>query len=184
MGHRFNLDGVASNLFEIRTYVHASRSICEKYEVVLGDFSNKPYSFGFYSGSLQAEVDTRLLEVAIRMRMLLDVLKAFDQNDFDLSDYLQSSVSGICLGTVEKGKFKVNLRECYNKLIHADKIEYDWTENDDFTWWNGAIFLCGTHGISQWLFRLDVESFVTATERLLEHLIDEVDWSHFMKYGY
>lgn len=184
MPHVLNIDGTSENLFHLQMLVHSSKSFCAKHQISYGDYGNAEFDWYYYFGWLKTSISEKLIESAIKLRMMLDLLHDPDniQHSGDLKRYETDAISGIQLGTIHKGSFKLTLRETFNKIIHATEIKLDWEEEGNFQWWTGNVILFGSKGSEEWELELNIESFAIAANRYIDITSEEVDWYHIYKY--
>ena len=192
MPHRIDIDGISENLFILQNLSLASRSFCEKYRI--NQYSEEESEFDwYYLGWLKSIVSEKLIDCAIKVRILQDFLREEDE-EIDFADLDQRACSDLVLGQFHAGSDPLTLREACNKIIHATKVNLVWKDvasgadderaADEYRpeYWNGSVMLEGSKGNREWKLELYVVDFCIALERLLSELGDRVDWYHIYKY--
>ena len=192
MPHRIDIDGISENLFILQNLSLASRSFCEKYRI--NQYSEEESEFDwYYLGWLKSIVSEKLIDCAIKVRILQDFLREEDE-EIDFADLDQRACSDLVLGQFHAGSDPLTLREACNKIIHATKVNLVWkdvasgaddervADEDLPEYWNGSVMLEGSKGNREWKLELYVVDFCIALERLLSELGDSVDWYHIYKY--
>jgi hypothetical protein len=124
-----------------------------------------------------AEMDLSgiLLKLAVAYRALDDQLKDIQPfKDFKADQY---SAFGSFLLVYSDDEITGSLRECCNKIIHADDIRPVYSNNDeeeDKTVWymTNTIELTGTRGKKEWSVSLDVLVFFEAMLETIQYLDD------------
>ena len=183
MPHTLNIDGVSESLFQLQMLIHSSKSFCAKHQISHGNNSNAEFDWDYYFGWLKSSICEKLIQSSITLRIMQDILLADDtQEPTDLQRYQTDAISGIQIGTVHEGSFKLTLRETCNKIIHATDTQLDWHEDVDYQWWTGNIWLFGSNHGSEWKLELNIEAFAIAANRYVDRVSDGVDWYHLYKY--
>jgi hypothetical protein len=193
MPHRIDIDGISENLFILQNLSLASRSFCEKYRINQYSEEESEFDWYYYLGWLKSIVSEKLIDCAIKVRILQDFLREEDE-EIDFADLDQRACSDLVLGQFHAGSDPLTLREACNKIIHATKVNLVWkdvasgaedereADEDRPEYWNGSVMLEGSKGNKEWKLELYVVDFCIALERLLSELGDSVDWYHIYKY--
>ena len=193
MPHRIDIDGISENLFILQNLSLASRSFCEKYRINQYSEEESEFDWYYYMGWLKSIVSEKLIDCAIKVRILQDFLREEDE-EIDFADLDQRACSDLVLGQFHAGSDPLTLREACNKIIHATKVNLVWkdvasgaedereADEDRPEYWNGSVMLEGSKGNREWKFELYVVGFCIVLKRLLSELGDSVDWYHIYKY--
>ena len=193
MPHRIDIDSISENLFILQNLSLASRSFCEKYRINQYSEEELEFDWYYYMGWLKSIVSEKLIDCAIKVRILQDFLREEDE-EIDFADLDQRACSDLVLGQFHAGSDPLTLREACNKIIHATKVNLVWkdvasgaedereADEDRPEYWNGSVMLEGSKGNREWKLELYVVDFCIALKRLLSELGDSVDWYHIYKY--
>ena len=120
-----------------------------------------------YFGWLYENVSSLLIQCATQTRIYQDTY-VDDNEEKDEEEETYSSdkeayehISDIA--EVISGKFLPSVRECCNKIIHAEtfKLEFIFTD-DKQKYWNGKCSLQGKLGKNSWHIKLDILKFCFA----------------------
>lgn len=182
MPHSLNIDGISEGLFLLQNLCHASRSFCEKHRIEWGESRDNDFGWEYYFGWLKSTLCENLIKTAVTLRMLQDIVVSNSEGELQPSRYDSEACKNLDLGTVLEGNFKLNLREAFNKIVHATDTKLDWNDEDGYQWWSGCVFLYGRRDGIDWKLCLNVESFAIASHRLIEGMGNDIDWQHLYKY--
>jgi hypothetical protein len=147
------LETIHLELFRLLTVYAASRSIAE----AVPD-ENHPFS-QLRSYFEQTEASRLMISIAATVRSTLD--SAIDTET--LGKLLSPPVGTLIQDTDKPTQTKpLSLRECCNKILHADLIHFDLTEAKE--WHKQAInpvmYLYGVHRRRAWKATIDILKFV------------------------
>ncbi len=109
----------------------------------------------------EAEITRILLSVAVNARVIDDL----QEGVFDF-------VGGACgtLTDAKKGESELSLREACNKIIHAQKVRFDVSENEQhIPYVNPLIYLYGERNSVEWKAVLDVLEFAKKYVSVVRH---------------
>ena len=118
--------------------------------------------------------------------MVQDFISA-SGSDVDLAAIDEESREGFNIGIVHAGNVNLTVRESCNKIIHATKVDFNWTEvnlrktKKKAEYWNGGYHLHGKLGRATWHIELDMHAWARAMENFHCILGEQVDW--FEVYG-
>jgi len=187
MPHRINTDDIKENLFILRNLSIASRSFCEKYKTNRFSGEESECGWDYYVGWLKPIVSEKLIDCAIKARIVLDFCPEEDE-EIDISALDQKACRGIVLGKFHVGSCPLTLREIFNKIIHATEVSLVWEDltSEDLAvkassenspeYWKGSVMLCGSKRGEKWELELYVTEFCTALEKLIGELENNVDF--------
>ncbi|CAD6490314.1 MAG: hypothetical protein KFBDDELM_00197 [Candidatus Argoarchaeum ethanivorans] len=195
MPHIIDIDHISENLFILQNLSLASRSFCEKYRISYYSKEESEFDWYYYLGWLKPIVSEKLIDCAIKVRILQDFLREEDEEDeeIDFADLDQRACSDLVLGQFHAGSDPLTLREACNKIIHATKVNLVWkdvasgaedertADEDRPEYWNDSVMLEGSKGNREWKFELYVVDFCIALERFLSELVDSVNWDGIYK---
>jgi len=181
MPHVINIDGVSESLFILQSLAHASPSFCRAHNVAWERAGESELDWTYYFGWLKSLSCDRLIQVATKLRMLEDILKANDV-ELDFAELDATARKGIAIGSFERSKKVLTLRESWNKVIHATGTQLAWKKDADFEYWTGCVWLTGKRGVEDWKVALHVEPFCHAMVRYVRELEEKVDWYHLYKH--
>lgn len=160
------LEQIVSGSFSYIEALHRSYSNDKNndYEVTELDFA-----YDEYLGWLHENVSSLLIQCATQTRIYKDTYSPDEKNgkngkreecyssDIESYEHFPNIVETI------SGKFGYSLRECCNKIIHAEDFELELVSNESTKkHWNGFCVLKGTFNQHSWSIRLDVQKFCMA----------------------
>jgi hypothetical protein len=188
MPHSLNTDKVHQSIFILKNLCLASHSFCKKYEISENSENEKEFTWDYYYGWLRVLVSENLLECAVKVRVLQDVVQ---EEEVSLQELDKEARIGLDLGSLYGDSNLLTVREACNKVIHATEVSLDWIPVDDKSevdeaphFWSGVVKLRGKKGKLSWELALNVENFCIALSRFLCALEDKVDWHHAYKWNY
>jgi hypothetical protein len=203
MPHKVNFDSLYENIFLLVNVCFGAKVFARSRDL---SYENEEDVFGgdFYYGWLQAVVSEKLIDTAIKSRIMFDIVirhqREFEEDGSDDRFRLREVDGKICkqynIGYIQGGQ-NVSLREACNKIIHADDIgypleigdeEHDLDEERDekreWKFWDGVVSFSGRQDDRNWLFDLHVSDFCFALGELLDFLENNVDWYRLHKYDW
>jgi hypothetical protein len=192
MPHSINADEINQSIFVLQNFCFASHAFCKKYEISEYSEVEKEFTWDYYYGWLRALVSEHLLQCAIKIRVLQDVVRENDE-EVNLAELEAQARGNLVLGSLHGDKNILTVREACNKIIHAVEVSLEWKpidhekdihEDEATHFWSGIVKLRGKKGNSNWELSLDVEEFCIALSRFLSILEDKVDWWHAYKWNY
>ncbi|HIF9409098.1 TPA: hypothetical protein ACX6R8_000944 [Photobacterium damselae] len=109
---------------------------------------------------IQCATQTRIYQDSYSNKYDLDLLEKDEEpysSDKESYEYFSNVVEVI------SGKFSYSLRECCNKIIHANNFELEFISSENILkYWNGTCSLKGHFGKNDWHLKLDVFKFCCA----------------------
>lgn len=197
MAHRIDIDSIHQNAFVLLNICYAAKTFAQNHDLASyedAEAINGPY----YVGWLKFTLSEKLIDVAIKTRVLLDIVRAeearyrehgevyvIDSRTLDKEVTEQYNI-GFFVGADEE----VSIRESCNKIIHALDIRPTLERGDDehtldeesevkreWLYWDGALDLSGTKGREDWVFTLHVSDFCQALEEFVRQIESSVDWT-------
>jgi hypothetical protein len=205
MPHRVDIDSIHESIFILLNTVFASRSFCIEHRIKWGEDRGR-INYGYYFGWLRYMLSERLLSVAIRTRLLMDVLAAearfyeeegetFGKDVFELEREVSSQYD---LGVLTPSNGAVTVRTACNKIVHADDIQpvqescgpggaqeqssLDGDTACEWVCWNGELMLSGRQAGKSWCLQLNVAQFCHALDEFLDLMENTYDWHHIYKH--
>jgi len=169
MSHILNLEVVVENLVILQHFAAGSEQYCRD-RLIGSENDIGDGAYDEYWSWIKGLVSAYTLESSIRLRVLLDSVA--DKPEADKIPNLDTDArSGLVIGKVIDGKFKLTLRETCNKIIHAKKVIPVWLtgieRGIEFKYWSGDYDLSGTKGKESWRLLLHVGGWARCVERFL-----------------
>ncbi len=185
MPHVIDFDGLERNLFILQHVSYGSPQFCNSIKLTR-DCYGGDYEWWQYTGLLKSFVSNVTIASAIKVRMLLDVIKS-DSQEINLK-LLDSQVrEGISIGYYIEDNRDVSLRDSCNKIVHAKDAILLWVDGDDeaenppIEYWNGKYLLSGVYNREKWQMELCIPSWCTAMIRFNKEIQELVDWGRVFK---
>jgi hypothetical protein len=173
MPHKVNFDSVYENLVLLVNVCFGAKVFARSLDL---SYENEEDVFGghFYYGWLQAVVSEKLIDTAIKSRIIFDTIlnqqREFEEDGSDYGFKLRDVDEQICkqynIGYIQ-GQKGVSLREGCNKIIHADDIDYsleigdedhdldeELEEKREWKFWDWTVSFSGRQGGRNWMFCL------------------------------
>jgi hypothetical protein len=158
-GHLFDSGAIRLDLWRLLTSFLAEKRFSQLSEPEL-DYNFQPL-LGLYSDFAETEMTRILLSSAAGLRVLDDRDGRFLDQIVDPCGELQSDINN-------PEVVPLTLREACNKLLHAERINFDLERLDGgdiaapgfATFLNPTIYLYGTHRRAQWRAVLDIVSYI------------------------
>jgi hypothetical protein len=174
-------------MFLLQILICGSENYCSEYGLS-SDNEDEERGWQHYFGHLKSIISSTLIETSISCRILSDSIEN-NCEGFDIKKLLVSAIGDLCLGEILNGKVTLNLRESFNKIVHATEmtLAYDNQENDKNTpyeYWNGFVELEGSFKNASWLISLDVFSWSKAVQNFMFLVENQVDFYHMYKHDY
>jgi hypothetical protein len=122
----------------------------------------------------EAELSRRLLKLALLVRTLDDTFLRDDSAGGYVSYKKKIEEANVTLGAVYTGSFALTIRECSNKIIHAEDVRPVYYTEDDRTspsalWgMDGTLELEGKLGRSNWSIVIYLPPYLEAILELIE----------------
>lgn len=111
---------------------------------------------------IKCATQTRIYQDSYSNECDMDLLEEDEESyssDKEAYEYFSNVVEVI------SGKFHPSLRECCNKIIHANSFELEFISSEELSkYWNGICSLKGTLGKKDWHLKLDVFKFCCALQ--------------------
>ncbi|HHB1596779.1 TPA: hypothetical protein ACN976_004992 [Vibrio campbellii] len=144
------------------TYVvslHKEYFVEKKYDYECTDLD---LAYDEYFGWLYENVSSLLIQCATQTRIYQDTYVDNDDEDLHSSDKeAYEHITDIV--ELISGKFSPSLRECCNKIIHAETFELELiSTNESPKYWNGKCSLKGRLGNNCWHIKMDILKFCFA----------------------
>lgn len=182
MPHVFDIDGINNDLFILMHLSKGSGGVCDELAI---KYTNECYDqITEYRGLLKMYVSQIMVNAAIKLRLMSGVgIKA--DPDFRIDDLDARACDGLKIGNIVEGKFKLNLRQSCNKLVHATDTRMVWNaeyDEDKIERWTGKYILLGNYGKDDWELELNVFNWCVAMRNLNDILQEEIDWHHIWKW--
>lgn len=185
MPHHVDIDGIHERLFILHCLCFASEPYCRAYHVGYQAEDSADFGWSYYLGWTKSLLCENLIQCAIKMRILQDLLEKHEVGlDFDRIE--RDSLRGLSIGRFDIGNESLTLRNACNKIIHATDVSLVWAgldERDRTEHWTGWVALDGTRGNAEWRLLLNVVSLATALHRVLSSIEEQVDFYHLYKYS-
>jgi len=120
MPHLIDFDGLESDLFVLQHAAYGSKEFCEKFDLNT-DCYGGDYEWWEYKGMLKIYVSNKIIEAAIKMRMLQD-FAIHDNSDVDLKQIValnnfQLINRNMCQACIQKTKRQLWFPESSVKTI-------------------------------------------------------------------
>jgi hypothetical protein len=156
MPHSINIDDIKQSVFILQNFCFASHAFCKKYEISEYSEAEEEFTWDYYYGWLRALVSEHLLQCAIKIRVLQDVVRENDEEE-EFKELEKQSQGDLVLGSLDGDNNLLTLREACNKIIHAVEVSLDWTpigcekdmpEDEAPQFWSGIVKLRGRKGNS------------------------------------
>jgi hypothetical protein len=170
MSHQLDLDGVLEKLVLLQHFAYGSKDYCR--ERLTG--SEKDVGDGEldeYWAWVKGITSSYLLECAIRLRVLLDII-ATGEHAGKVDGMDATARSGLVIGKILEGEFELTVREVCNKIIHARNVvpvwESDTQQESGFRYWSGSLELAGKKSGRDWRLLLHVAPWARSLQRFLD----------------
>ncbi len=196
MAHRVDLDSIHQNVFILLNICYAAKAFAQSHDLSSYEEMD-PINGPFYVGWLKFTLSEKLIDLAIKTRILLDLVReeearyketgeayVIDSRALD-SEIAEKYNIGFFVGSDNE----VSIRESCNKIIHALEIRPILERGDDervldekseqkreWLYWGGVLDLSGTRGKEKWAFTLHVSVFCRALEEFVQQIECSVDW--------
>ena len=201
MPHRIDLDSIHQELFLLLNLAYAAPVYSKRHPSVFQqDIATEAHEY--YVHWLRFILSEKLLIIAVKVRVVLDMLQAeenfyFSEGEdapFNIATMQKRGIGNHKVGNYVKGKGACDLRDCCNRIVHADEIipevvpspEIDNSDIDPAmlapNCWSGSVNLSGRKGHESWVFSLVVSAFCITMERFLNIVENDVDWHRMYKY--
>ena len=184
MPHIVDIDGIHESLFLLQNLCLASEPFCKLHQIGRYAEQSGEFEWDYYFGWLKSLLCNHMIQCAIKMRILRDLLGEYDE-DVDFAKIDEDALKGLTIGRFLVGNERLTVREACNKIIHATDVTLHWkdiSKKDETEYWTGVVWLEGTKGRNKWKLELRVGEFCRALFRILSDLEDAVDWYHLYKY--
>jgi len=185
MPHLIDFDGLEHDLFVLQHTAYGGREFCEKFDLN-PDCYGGDYEWWEYQGLLKSYVGNKIIESAIKMRMVQDFAK-HDDDEFDLNAFDIDARKGLVIGMISGVSTPLKLRESCNKIVHATEARMQWINSKDkpeVEYWSGVYELFGENRGTAWQVDLNVPEWCTAMIRFNKTMQEEVDWHHAYKHDW
>lgn len=186
MPHRIDIDGIRRNIFVLMNLAYASEPFCADARVNRVYDERISFGWSYYIGWLKSTVCEILIETAIKIRILKDMLNHEQLKQIDFDDLGKRSLRGMSVGHFNPSMDPMSIRDACNKIIHAEEVMLTWIngeKNDEpFEFWNGDLQMQGHEQKTFWECKLYVVNFCIVLENLLVLLDEEVDWNEFYRF--
>lgn len=183
MPHLIDFDGLESDLFVLQHAAYGSRAFCEKFDLH-SDCYGKDFEWWEYKGILKTYVSNKIIEAAIKVRMLQDFAK-HDDSDIDLKKLDADARKGLSIGSINGLSTPLSLRESCNKIVHATEARMQWVSSEakpEVEYWDGVYELFGENKGVGWQVDLNIPEWCTCMIRFNKAIQETVDWQHVYKH--
>jgi hypothetical protein len=183
MPHLIDFDGLESNLFVLQHTAYGSKAFCEKFDLNSDSYGGD-YEWWEYKGILKTFVSNKIIEAAIKVRMLQDFAEN-DDSELNLKALDLDSRNGLSIGVSHGTSDPLSLRESCNKIVHATEARMRWStsaEKPAVEYWGGLYELFGTKNKVAWQVDLNIPEWCTCMIRFNKIIQESVDWQHVYKY--
>ena len=178
MSHAIDTGALLEKIFVLEHLAFGSRSYCDTNG--LNTFDSTGYLEPLSPSSLtKSVVSTYTIEIAVRLRILLDHAYAFDKPS---TKSLEAQVTkGLRIsyeqkGSSSQGPSSLDLRETLNKIIHAEivsvNLDPDNNGTSDVHYWDGQVQVEGELKRTRWRHAIEVAQWCKACRRLVIALAD------------
>jgi hypothetical protein len=181
MSHSLDFIGLNEKLFLLRHFIAGNKEFSRREQHYQGTQSSPSDDWENYSQRLRYLVSNDLIEIAAKFRVIQDTVASQLPADYFRS-LDKESMQGKSIGSVLSGDVALTLRECCNKIIHADNFTLVFENARSavprhlYSFWNGICQLGGTHSKRPWRIALNVYRWADAMDYYLEELAGNVDW--------
>jgi len=203
--YRVDIDSIHASLFLLENMVFASENLCSKYSVST-DTEEGSENYYRYFGWLRFILSEQLISVAIKTRVVMDVLASeeriyhedgeeFGPNVFNLVREVSTRYN---LGNFDSPEEELDIRLVCNKILHAEDIfpiqetsptksATPFDESTDgaianYDYWTGVLNLSGHHRGNEWSLNLNVAEFCSALEEFISRIEAEFDLYRIYKH--
>jgi hypothetical protein len=197
MAHRLDIDSIHQNVVLLLNLCYAAETFGRTHDLSAMEESD-PVNGPYYVGWLKFTLSEKLIDVAIKTRILLDIVRA--EEKIYKEDGVAYAIDSVALddeitqqyniGFFVNSEEKVSIREACNKIVHALEIrpllekgegEHVLDEESDvkreWKFWDGSLDLTGSRGKEEWVFTLHISEFCQALDQFVGHIEVNLDWS-------
>ncbi len=155
MSHYFGIEEIKVKLVTITALALSGEEFCQRYKMG-AEGHHHIYNLEDYTKLTKLIVSNSLIEVAVKIRSLVDALKG---QGMPLS--LVKGISTYGAGSCADGKLnKKDFRFICNKIIHAEGFNLDFigkkSLHKDMVWWSGEVTVSGSYNNKKWEFFFSV----------------------------
>lgn len=190
MPHNINPDEISQSIFILQNLCLASHSFCQKYQVNEYSESDQEFNWDYYYGWLRLLVSEHLLQCAIKIRVIEDIVRENNQ-EVNFEEIGKNAQIDLVLGNLYGDKNILTVREACNKIIHAlefsvvfTPIDHNQHQDQGPHFWSGIVILRGKKKKAKWELHLCVEKFCIALCRFLSDIEHYIDSWHAYKWNY
>ena len=183
MPHLIDFDGLEHDLFVLQHTAYGSKEFCEKFDLNTECYGGD-YEWWEYKGLLKTYVSNKIIESAIKLRMIQDFAK-HDDDEIDLKAFDTNARKGLVIGSILGVSTPLSLRESCNKIVHATEARMQWMnslDKQEVEYWGGFYELFGENKGAAWRVDLNIPDWCTAMIRFNKTMQEEVDWHHAYKH--
>jgi hypothetical protein len=157
MSHLLNIDSTIEKLILLEHYAYGAKEYSRLR--LLGSEEDQGHgALDDYWSWTKGIISDFSIECSIKIRALQDFIDK--QEEFKSKDFDKKVCQDKELGQAISGNFKISIRECCNKIIHAKSVVpiFETTTNgkSEFQFWNGELDLKGDYASVNWHLRLNV----------------------------
>lgn len=196
MAHRVDVDSIHRNVFLLLNLSYAAETFGKTHDLSTYEEAD-PINGPYYVGWLKFTLSEKLIDIAIKTRILLDIVRAEEQiYKKEGESYVVDSValdkeitSQYNIGFFVNSDEKVGIREACNKIIHALELrpllekgegehvlDEESAEKREWLFWDGSLDLTGSKGTNDWIFTLHVSDFCRALDEFIGSIESNLDW--------
>ena len=177
MSHAIDTGALHEKLFVLEHLAFGSRGYCDSNG--LDTFGATGYLEPLSPSSFtKSVVSTYTIEIAVRLRILLDHAYTLDKpSTKKLED---QATTGLRISYNQKqssnlGTSSLDLRETLNKVIHAEIVSVNLNPDNDGTsdthYWDGQVQVEGVYNGKRWRHAIEIAPWCKACRRLLNALM-------------
>lgn len=180
MPYHFDTDSIDKKMFILQMLVCGSENYCSHYALAM-DVDGGNFGWDHYFFRLKGIVSEIVIETSIKARMLADFIdKNYEYFEVESRKLLEESLGDHHLGYVLEGKVDLNLREAFNKIVHATEmtLAYDSQEGESgpYQTWTGTIELEGSYRSKDWLVGIELFRWSRSVQQFIHRIDCEIEW--------
>lgn len=178
MAHKIDMDSLARTSFLLRHLTHGNVHVFRELQFTRKADAEISYGWGHHGLQLQMLVSELLIDAAIKLRIILDVLRDQDMEHPSEPDFESRFVGANTVGHFIPSGTRITLREACNKIIHARKVTLQWKNADaeNYEYWDGTVILNGTKGSDDWQCLVSANEFSTVLESYVSEIKQTGDY--------
>lgn len=174
MSHYFGIEELRAKLVTVTGLALSGEEFCKRYRMGSPE-CYKVYNITDYTTLTKTIVSNNLIEISVKVRCLVDVLKSQGVN-FPIEKSITICGAGKCADGEQKTK---GFRFICNKIIHADSFNLDFIGRKslpkDMVWWSGEVTVSGTYQGEKWEFFFSILDWCDEVIAFLKVAEEEID---------